>query len=218
MEISLPTNNNTTLQFLLEGVATQLALPAPQIHLWHVPDLEVGYPLGEHLQDSLDSIQELADYTFNSMLEAKMDMSYINFIVRGSSGAIMGTVFAMKFMEKLPSSTIRVIHIKKEGERSHNGGFDVADFNAITNVFVDDFIATGATIQKTIEKVREIMGESFSFDFLAVNRTVGLYDVDKIYENNTTKNMVSYFSDSVHEKYKSTTKYALQSPVLIAKL
>lgn len=105
----------------------------------------MSYPVGEQIMENMSLIKSLI-VAFKELNEYQN--KYVNFICMGSSGAIIGAIFAME----VPNS--KIIHIKKHGERSHSDGDKVKLFekNAI-NVIVDDIIESGSTMNKMYAKL-----------------------------------------------------------------
>jgi adenine/guanine phosphoribosyltransferase-like PRPP-binding protein len=103
--------------------------------------------MGEYIQQNIPRIQKLID-GFKSITE--FNGRKINFICMGSSGAIVAALFSLQVRDS------RIIHIKKENERSHHGNyFYPEDFKDTVNVIVDDFVGTGATLNKIYSEIIE---------------------------------------------------------------
>ena len=105
---------------------------------------EVNYPIGTHMTHNLPVIKNLAK-AFNK--EKCKDK--INVFCMGSSGAIMAAIFASIV------KNVTIIHIKKDGEKSHLGYNDVTRFvgNGETNIIIDDFINSGNTVNTIYRKI-----------------------------------------------------------------
>jgi adenine/guanine phosphoribosyltransferase-like PRPP-binding protein len=96
--------------------------------------------------------------------------STINILVRGSSGAIMGALFASKLM-LLGHKDVQVHHFKKEGEHSHssNSCIQINRYDAVI-IIIDDFIGSGDTINAIYENMmRNDYIETTTIDYLVVN-------------------------------------------------
>jgi len=108
---------------------------------------QTHYPLGINLSSDMSII--------NLLINKFKTISHyygknINLYCAGSSGAIMATIFSMN----VPNC--RIIHIKKENEQAHSSNMWLAPFkeNHI-NVIIDDFIASGATVNRIASYVTE---------------------------------------------------------------
>jgi orotate phosphoribosyltransferase-like protein len=103
----------------------------------------LSYPVGAYITANKPRIIKMAE-AFCDIEEFKD--KEINLICRGSSGAIIATIFSII----LPNVT-NIIHIKKEGESAHDNGLYMNGEKV--NVIVDDIIATGATLNAIYNKV-----------------------------------------------------------------
>jgi len=102
------------------------------------------YPVGEKMDDNKPYINEMIK-TFNS-IEAFKDKN-ITFICRGSSGAIIAGIFCMN----IPNS--KILHIKKEGERSHDDSAYLGRSTENIRVIVDDFMCSGETLNAIYDRL-----------------------------------------------------------------
>lgn len=96
-----------------------------------------AYPVGTHINHNISLIEIMVE-EFIEISEYKD--KYINIICRGSSGAIIAAIFAMKV-----PNVCQIVHVKKPGENSHNNSVSLSEDNAI-NIIVDDLIASGSTM------------------------------------------------------------------------
>ncbi len=164
----------------------------------------MGYPVGEEIMKSLKEIKYMVDFFMVNAKEDIEEHEYINFIGRGSSGALIGAFFADKLIEKYPDKITQFVHIKKEDEHSHDSkskGYKLSLKNSPTygeildiglNVFVDDFTASGNTIYKTIQEVRKLSnkGTDFSFDYIILSHSnVSIMGI--LSEKNITKKVIT---------------------------
>ena len=119
---------------------------------------EIDYPIGGYLSENLPIVQKLAE-------ELKKHIpKEINLWCTGSSGAIMAAFIAQYLGEEY---SIFISHIKKSGEKAHNGStqFEIGYYNVV----VDDFIATGDTILGILKYLEE---KHLSSDLLCVSGTI----------------------------------------------
>ncbi len=105
-----------------------------------------SYPFGRYIENNIEEINKVIK-GFQTI--KKFKGKRINLLCQGSSGAIVATMFALQ----IPNSVI--LHIKKDGEDSHSSnGFPSDVFKDTINVIVDDFIATGSTVNRIYSKVK----------------------------------------------------------------
>ena len=144
---------------------------------------EIQYPIGTHIMNNMDTINDMADSIYLVMSE-HYDLSHIDNVIifcRGSSGAIISGIVSAKLSILLPKRTFLTIHhIKKEGESSHAGGFiESSLFYRSITIIVDDFIATGRTIISILEKIHDHKPDQI-IDILCVSGSIGRKFDDKI--------------------------------------
>lgn len=115
-----------------------------------IPEPEQGhyikYPVGDDIIAAIDFTNKSAA-AFNDNFAS---YEYVNIWCRGSSGAILAALFA----SKLNAANIKIIHIKKEGEHSHGNVSPLSSYSDPINVIIDDFIATGDTLNKIYKAVK----------------------------------------------------------------
>ncbi|MCK9429941.1 MAG: phosphoribosyltransferase [Candidatus Omnitrophica bacterium] len=147
---------------------------------------ETKYPIGNHIVYNLPVINSMA----NGILGIKniyfADKDGLILICRGSSGSIIAGIVANKLFFEIDNITI--IHIKKEDEVAHNDG-DL-HYGIIKNqliVVIDDFISTGNTIWKIIEKTNI---------FILPNK----YDILCVSGNGATSSLEDYFEHQIISK------------------
>lgn len=124
--------------------------------------------------------------------------SRINIVCRGSSGAIMATVLFTKLkmlgMFEIPK-IIRICHIKKEGENAHCNSIssyeDSGTLDKQMYVWIDDFIDSGNTFEKSLEAIRKhLKNPTFEFDWSVCATGFKLHNFE-----GKTKNLVMYASE-----------------------
>jgi len=119
---------------------------------------EIDYPIGGNLPENIPIVQKLAE-------ELKKHLpKEINLWCTGSSGAIMAAFIAQYLGDEY---SIFISHIKKSGEKAHNGStqFEIAYYNVV----VDDFIASGDTILGILKYLEE---KQLSPDLLCVSGNI----------------------------------------------
>ncbi len=128
------------------------------------PELETEfrYPIGRYIQDNKERINSMIN-SFMSIEEFKD--KHVNIICRGSSGAIIATMFSLR----LPDC--RIVHIKKEGESSHDSSLYLGDGLSI-NLIVDDLISSGATIRAIHNKLNDVR-RGINIDCLCISGYYG---------------------------------------------
>ena len=109
------------------------------------------YPVGCNLASDMSTITRMT-----KVIKAK-NYEKLGLVCTGSSGAIMAAIIAVH-LDPIPS----VLYIKKKFERNH--GHSPYGLHQCKNlIFIDDFIASGATIKHVIKqlkliKIKEIQG------------------------------------------------------------
>jgi hypothetical protein len=102
-----------------------------------------GYPLGSNMDGAVKLIE--------AYVKAFKQIGYgtnkvLNLWCRGSSGAILAGMFAIKHGHECT-----ICHVKKEKEDSHGRGFEPYNDRGI-NVVIDDFVATGDTLLSIVQR------------------------------------------------------------------
>ena len=87
-------------------------------------------------------------------------------ICAGSSGAILSSIIATQL-----ASVVEIIHVKKAGEESHHWSCTSELKGDFLNIIVDDFIASGRTINMIYDKFTQ-SNCSDTVDGLIVNSRV----------------------------------------------
>jgi hypothetical protein len=117
------------------------------------------YPVGEFMEENTPRIMEMIRL-FKEFEE--FGDRYVNIVCTGSSGAIIAALFSVS----IPNRN-RIIHVKKDGEVSHEAGTKIECRNSIY-VVVDDFIISGDTMTRMVSKMREVE-PGFRIDCLCVS-------------------------------------------------
>jgi adenine/guanine phosphoribosyltransferase-like PRPP-binding protein len=125
---------------------------------------QLYYPIGEKIHENKDRIEKLIK-EFASIKE--FNKQKLTLICRGSSGAIIAAMFAMKL-----SNECVIIHIKKDGEESHTH-FERSRVDRNSKlIIVDDFVKTGNTVNTIYHKLTEIFNPTtIVIDCLCVTGT-----------------------------------------------
>jgi adenine/guanine phosphoribosyltransferase-like PRPP-binding protein len=105
----------------------------------------IKYPVAKNLRFNMEYIKALAR-ALKEIYPATSE--HIDLICRGSSGAIIGALVLLE-LDLYPN--LELVHVKKEGEVSHNSRVNIRKNSKL--VFVDDFMATGDTVAECFEAV-----------------------------------------------------------------
>ena len=137
-------------------------------HIVNVPELP--YPIARNLTSGLPIIKKMLLILLKFIRKNYETQRRIVFFCRGSSGAIIAGLGADYFMSK--GYEVYISHIKKEGEKSHNGSMTIygSDIDGAITVIIDDFVATGETVKKIVDKTLQYFDrhKDFKFDILCV--------------------------------------------------
>jgi hypothetical protein len=137
--------------------------------------IRVSYPVGEYIIDALEWIEDLSKSFMYHIDKNDIDLKPTCIIwCRGSSGAILGSLLANALKKKF--HTIKVAHIKKDGENSHSSKSYRSFTENNFNIVIDDFMHSGETLYKII--VDSGKEENSKFDLLILNgiRCAGLIE------------------------------------------
>ena len=121
------------------------------IHLDHFIDVE--YQFGVHWEHSY--IQQSAEAIFNTYKENIEEGTSITFVARGTSGAMIAGAMLNELHNINPTSKTYILLVRKEEDASAHcsslkGIYDVGTTRFIV---VDDFIASGKTIEAIIQEL-----------------------------------------------------------------
>lgn len=122
--------------------------------LYYTKSDGLNYPVGAKMNSNKSVINEFFK-AFKELIELRSD-TVINFICRGSSGAILASHFAMNI-----ENESYIVYVRKDGEMKecHSGHSD--DFRPLSyakahNVIIDDFICSGNTINQIYAQISNI--------------------------------------------------------------
>lgn len=118
----------------------------------------IDYPFGTALENNLPIAEKLID-AFVQLISIRFPdfESTIQLLCRGSSGAIMATLFAAKLVSL--NYYCKIIYFNKDGETRH-GGYNFYPNNNDLIVIVDDFICTGSTVNAIYESAQKLLPEA----------------------------------------------------------
>lgn len=102
----------------------------------------LDYPVGNNIKIAAE-FTKAAAYQFIKIREYNNPYPSLNIWCRGSSGAILASLFAVHI--HMPN--IKIIHVKKPGENSHSGGYHPYTYGDAINVIIDDFVSSGKTLR-----------------------------------------------------------------------
>lgn len=156
--------------------------------------ISINYPVGNYFMGNFDLINELYDNFIKEVIDVIAAQKYIYLVARGSSGAIMSTIFASRLHISYPSTDVTIVYTDKEEESSHS------DHNENTKniqdgivIYVDDFISSGSSIKHAIRRLRRITGiETLQFDYVVVGRTTDEYSIQFLTEQKIVKTFVGH--------------------------
>lgn len=124
----------------------------------HTSEAQPKYPVGEYLKNSMDYIAEIAP-----LVQEQVKHLSINFWVQGSSGAILAALLSNKL-----TNYCNILHVKKEGEVSHNSNaFGMyGKYHTNLNIIIDDFSISGSTLNRIWEEASKTV---CSINYLIIN-------------------------------------------------
>lgn len=124
----------------------------------------LDYPVGRNMSKVIKYVDHILLTFKENNIDLDQEKMFINLWCRGSSGAIIAGIFASKFIR----ATVRIIHIKKQGEKSHQSyHHDICDG---CDIVIDDFMDTGSTIfriwhDSNIKKIDYLILENVPSDY-----------------------------------------------------
>ena len=139
--------------------------------------IDITYPFGAHWKHSY--IQQCAEAIFNTYKEDIDEGTSITFVVRGTSGAMIAGAILNQLNNINPTTKTYILIVRKKEDISGHcpslRGIDVT--NATRFVVVDDFIASGKTIEAIIRELdRYFMGvvcpSTNKYDMLCISNFI----------------------------------------------
>ena len=90
-----------------------ISIPFINLKIHTTQHHEIKYPVGENILTNLPRLENLIDETIEIIKknEKMKTIHRINFIARGSSGAIIATLFTQAFRQIISGTSIKIIHI-----------------------------------------------------------------------------------------------------------
>lgn len=126
-------------------------------------EYDMVYPIGKNIKNMLS----YTDVFLKHILEIVPKDVRLNFLCRGSSGAILAGIIA----SQIPKEYETIInHVKKPGESSHSG--DLRLKNEDFNIIIDDFISSGETVSSIYNDFKKAGGTEINL--LVVSGRVSL--------------------------------------------
>lgn len=128
------------------------------------------HPIGYHIARNLEVIQILCKEVCTVVKSQQKDKVII--YCMGSSGAIISTLLSITMIE-LCDITPMIIHLKKDGEYSHDHNDYINDNNNF-NIIIDDFIVSGRTLNTTYSKINYTGTNMPVIDLIAISGYIAL--------------------------------------------
>lgn len=151
----------------------------------------VSYPIGSRMSNTIDLAEHYVEKLLQQFKINKISDN-INIWCRGSSGAILSAIVAVKLQVELRSTVIKICHVKKEGEESHSDSIQIAYGNSVTNIIVDDFSASGCTLNKIYEKASKLLKHG-NIDYLCIANGYSKSTIKFVPKTLITSNYVTQF-------------------------
>ena len=144
------------------------------IHLDHFTVVE--YPFGIHWEHSY--IQQSAKVIFNTYKEDIEEGASITFVARGTSGAMIAGAMLNELHNINPTTKTYILIVRKDSDTSAHcsslRGID--EVGATRFIVVDDFIASGETIEAVIQELDKyfevIPHPTSKYDMLCVSNFI----------------------------------------------
>ena len=143
------------------------------IHLDHF--IEVRYPFGVYWKHSY--IQQSAEAIFNTYKEDIEEGTSITFVARGTSGAMIAGAMLNELHNINPTAKTYILIVRKEEDTAHCSSLrGIDDVGTTRFIVVDDFIASGETIEAVIQALDRQLGASYhpsnKYDMLCVSNSI----------------------------------------------
>lgn len=159
------------------------------IHFDHFTAVE--YPFGIHWKHSY--IQQSAEAIFDTYKEDIEEGTSITFVARGTSGAMIAGAMLNELHDINPTAKTCILIVrKKEDTSAHCSSLRGIDEVGTTRfIVVDDFIASGETIEAIIQDLDRQLGVSYhpsnKYDMLCVGNFIDAKALKKNSCNNYRK-------------------------------
>ena len=112
----------------------------------------IDYPIGLNLNVNLPIIKEMAEAIL------KLNKEYILLCCSGNSGSIIAGIVSSILFDK--GINCKISYIKKGEESRHSYGDLASNYKNFTSVMVDDFIATGCTLERVNTEYKKQYGRN----------------------------------------------------------
>ena len=149
----------------------------------------IEYPFAEFISENTKYMKLIIEKFIKISHNDLISKEKIFLICRGSSGAMVSVLFFNALRKKYKDKKFEIMHIKKDGEKSHRETTFTYEYkNTDMYIWVDDFISEGHTLLACYEKAANHFGDDFKFDYAVCSRI----NCDKQLIKHTTKNLVAY--------------------------
>ena len=158
--------------------------------------IDVEYPFGVHWEHSY--IQQSAEAIFNTYKEDIEEGTSITFVARGTSGAMIAGAMLNELHNINPTTKTYILIVRKEEDASaHCSSLKgIYDIGTTRFIVVDDFIASGETIEAVIQALDRQLGNrqlelgyhpSNKYDMLCISNFIDAKALKKNSCNNYRK-------------------------------
>jgi phosphoribosylpyrophosphate synthetase len=124
------------------------------------------YPVSNGIKEAIQTAKNMVE----ALIDVYGSQQRFRLVCAGSSGAILSALAA----SILAGSVVEIIHIKKDGEKSHCEGDQAEDYIDTVTVIIDDLISSGDTVCRIYKKFTEANPEH-KIDAIIVNMRVEMH-------------------------------------------
>ena len=139
--------------------------------------ITVNYPFGVHWKHSY--IQQSAEAIFNTYKEDIEEGTSITFVTRGTSGSMIAGAMLNELHNIGPTTKTYILIVrKKEDASAHCSSLrGIDDVGTTRFIVVDDFIASGETIEAIIQELDEYFANIIhhpinKYDMLCISNSI----------------------------------------------
>jgi len=138
------------------------------LHIHKLPNKYSSlYPAGVAMDEYISLAKDMAD-VFTKVEKTKKSL---NIFCRGSSGAMLSALFASNIRDR----EVLIIHVKKDGERSHSSTTHNSNVSTerwvcnddFINIIIDDFIRSGETVNEIYKRINQV--NTTDIDYLIIH-------------------------------------------------
>ena len=152
--------------------------------------IDIKYPVGHYMAINIEAIKRLYQAFIANVDIGKTPN--IDIVVSGSSGCIIGGIFAEKLINN-HQTNVKIIYISKKGE---NGLYARNDVSLVSvnnyTIFVDDVIASCSTIGNVIDKIRQHEEKrNFRFNMVCVGQSISESTIKILQNENICLKIIS---------------------------